>query len=132
MKKINYIWGGAVLLLAVVFFTVFFPKNDLPANIEGRWQAVFLSDGQVYFGKLEKENDRFFKLTNVFYLKYASQLQQDKNKTDYTPSNQNLNLVKLGGEVHGPDDIMFIAKDKILFFENLKDTSTVVNAIKNR
>ena len=34
----------------------------------GKYQAVFLSNGQVYFGNLTIVNDDFMKLTNVFYL----------------------------------------------------------------
>jgi len=133
MKKIHWLWvtGIAIALLIVVLLLLLLPsKNDLPKEIDSRWQAVFLSDGQVYFGHLENENRRFSRLTDVYYLKYAKELQQDRTGSTQSPSAQNLNLVKLGGEVHGPEDTMFIAKDKILFIEILKDSSTVVQAIK--
>jgi hypothetical protein len=62
----------------------------------------------------------------------AEGLQQEKvGSGTQTLSKGNLNLIKLGGEAHGPEGDMYIAKDKILFFENLKDNSTVVQAILN-
>lgn len=106
--------------------SVFRSTNDIPETLDGRYQAVFLLDGQVYFGKLSNHNARFSELHNVYYLKYGKELQQGGGDIQ----SQNLNLVKLGGEVHGPEDTMYISKDKILFIENLKDASSVVQAIK--
>jgi hypothetical protein len=37
--------------------------------------------------------------------------------------------VKLGSELHGPQDAMFIDSDKVMFWENMKDDSKVVQAI---
>jgi len=116
----------AVLLSVIVFNG----SNDLPVTASGKVQAVFLSDGQVYFGSLKNYNDSFAQLSNVYYLKYGNSLQQGSGATSEVTTAQNLNLVKLGGEVHGPESSMFIAKDKILFIENLKDLSNVVQAIK--
>jgi len=38
-------------------------------------------------------------------------------------------LIKLGSEIHGPDDEMIVSKDQILFFENLKKDSQVSASI---
>jgi hypothetical protein len=38
--------------------------------------------------------------------------------------------VKLGNEMHGPQDQMFIRNEHVLFVENLKDDSKVVQAIQ--
>ena len=40
-----------------------------------------------------------------------------------------MQLIKLGSEIHGPDDEMIINKDQVLFFENLKTDSTVAKSI---
>ncbi|MDB5266447.1 MAG: hypothetical protein JWN89_262 [Parcubacteria group bacterium] len=101
-------------------------SRDLPDGLADKFQAVFLTDGQVYFGKLDSYNSRFVLLKNVYYLKAASGLQQSTADTK-----SGLNLIKLGGEAHGPEGDMYIAKDKILFLENLKNDSAVVKAIKN-
>ena len=43
---------------------------------------------------------------------------------------QNLSLVKLGNELHGPEDAMYINMDHVLFTEELKEDSRVVDAVK--
>lgn len=96
-------------------------SGDFPGIDKNKWQAVFLENGQVYFGKLKEYDQHFVTLENVYYLKSAAEIEGE--------STANLNLIKLGGEVHGPENEMFIRKESILYFENLKDTSRVVRAI---
>ena len=72
-------------------------------------------------------------MTDVYYL----QVQQSVQPSTTNPANTGdadqqpqVSLTKLGNELHGPTDKMHISKDQILFWENLKDESTVVKAIK--
>jgi hypothetical protein len=45
-------------------------------------------------------------------------------------SSSQVSLAKLGSELHGPKDEMYIASDQMLFWENLNSgTSKVVQAI---
>jgi hypothetical protein len=115
------------MLVAVVAVVIFLrpasqPKSTFPAIPTDKWQAVFLENNQVYFGKLTDTSDAYVTLTNVFYLRAGDTLGADKTA-------QNINLVKLGGEFHRPDDAIFIPKAKILFWENLADTSPVTKTI---
>lgn len=92
-----------------------------------RYQAVFLTNGQVYFGKLSDGGSELIKLTNIWYL----QVQQGQQSVDTLKDSQNqITLSKLGNELHGPDDAMSISKDQVLFWENLKNDSKVVKTIK--
>jgi hypothetical protein len=118
----------ALVLLALIF--TMRQSSALPGGLSSKWQAVFLTDGQVYFGKLQNYNNSYALLHNVYYLKFAEGLQQEKASSSGSLSSRNLNLIRLGGEAHGPEGDMYIAKDKILFFENLKANSTVVGAIE--
>ena len=70
-------------------------------------------------------NDKFYRLTDIFYVR-VQQVQPEEGETE---SQQNISLAKLGNELHGPEDVMYIAKDKVLFWENLKDDGQVVKAI---
>ncbi|HLD27866.1 MAG TPA: hypothetical protein VJB39_03370 [Patescibacteria group bacterium] len=90
------------------------------------WQAVFLSNGQVYFGKIAKKNSETVVLREVYYLQVTQQLQPTPE--DQSPQ-QNLSLVKLGNELHGPRDEMRINRDHVIFTEDLKSDSRVVDAI---
>jgi hypothetical protein len=94
-----------------------------------QYQALFLTNGQVYFGKLSKVDDGYVKLTDIYYLQVQQQVQPKPNQ----PADQQqpqISLAKLGGELHGPEDIMYVSRQQVLFWENLKDDGKVVKAIK--
>lgn len=83
-----------------------------------RYQAVFLDNGQVYFGKLEQRAaPTFMKLTDIFYLQSAE-------------NEDVVQLIKLGSELHGPEDVMYIQKAHILFWENLRPDSEIIGKIR--
>jgi len=93
-----------------------------PDTFKSGYHAVFLSNDQVYFGKLEVIGQkRFVKLKKIFYLK--------SDALEVNDGVANLDLVKLGQEIHGPEDVMNINTDHIVFWEKLKDNSPVVQAI---
>jgi hypothetical protein len=119
----SFIKGIVYALIALgavwLYSSVLHVSNDFSAVATSQYQAVFLQSGQVYFGKLADIGNDYVALSDVYYLKEASDLQQS-----------NLNLVKLGGELHGPDDTMYIRKDSISYWENMKDTSRVVQTIQ--
>jgi len=120
-------WIIAVIIILAVVFT-FYWFNLLPFNLAGaaKYQAVFLANGQVYFGKLAGEKGDYMKLVNIYYL----QVQQAVQPAEKTAPQPDIRLVKLGSELHGPEDIMYVSKSQILFYEDLKDDSRVVQAIK--
>lgn len=99
------------------------PLGAFPAVPSSQWQAVFLNNNQVYFGKLKDYDSNYLALSDVYYLRSATDLEQNQT------SSTNLNLIKLGGEVHGPEDTIYIPKQSVLFWENMKDTSRVVQTI---
>lgn len=117
-----------VLLAAAAWF--FLGKNMGPAAaIDGsKYQAVFFTNGQVYFGKLSAMNRENLSLKNVFYLKNKDGTTADSSaQTDLS----NVELVKLGTEIHGPEDEMIIERGQVLFYENLKSDGKVSQAISN-
>lgn len=119
------ITGLVVLLIAAgVWYKVFQSQSFL---IDGsKYQAVFVSNNQVYFGKLQHLSDGSYSLTNVYYLQQAANTSQKPNSSDQTPQ-----LVKMGSELHGPDDRIVFAKDQVLFWENLKTDGKVAKAIED-
>jgi hypothetical protein len=123
-----------LIVVAVVVLGWFLAKGfstvTASSSVKGKqYQALFLTNGQVYFGKLSQLNGQYVKLTNIYYL----QVQQTVQPKDQTSSgnNQQVSLAKLGGELHGPEDVMYVNRDQVLFWENLKDNGKVVTAIKN-
>lgn len=120
---------SGVLFVGVLVSAFLFlgPKNVSSEIKSDKYQAVFLNsaDGQVYFGKLKVLNSEYYKLTDIYYVR-VEQVQP----TESDATSQNISLAKLGNEIHGPEDAMYINKDDVMFWENLKDDGQVVTAIK--
>jgi len=111
--------GGGLMLFNVM-------RSNLAIN-KGEYQAVFLTNGQVYFGKLKSINNDYLVLDNIYYLQVQQSVQ---NGTTTTTTDQNqAQLVKLGNELHGPEDQMQISSKQVLFWENLKTDGKVAQSI---
>lgn len=99
-----------------------------------KYQAVFLSNGQVYFGKLELISDDYMRLTNIYYLE--RQLTANTDEEDETdiqnPTDNNFQLLKYSDVLYGSEDAMVISKDDVIRFENLRTDGVVAKAIANR
>lgn len=95
------------------------------------WQAVFLSNGQVYFGKITDNSKDEITLNNIYYLQVVTKpLQRTaEGETASAEGQQELTLIKLGNELHGPTDRMVINRDHVLLTEVLRNDSRVVQAI---
>jgi hypothetical protein len=123
--------GTTFLVLAVIFGLVFGVggENKEAELIQtDKYQAVFLNsqDGQVYFGKLKVFNRDIYQLTDIYYVRVENPIQPEGANQ---PAQPNISLAKLGNELHGPQDAMFIRRDQVLYWENLKDDGQVVTAI---
>jgi hypothetical protein len=106
--------------------------KDSGSNISD-YSAVFLTNGQVYFGKINTLTDQELDIDSIYYLQVDQQkdLSQSGSNSSTNAANSNISLVKLGNELHGPNDRMRINRNQVLFTESLKDDSKVVSAIKN-
>lgn len=125
-----------LIVVAVLFRDKLFAgkTGDAMMAKTGEYQAVFLTNGQVYFGKLTENGDRYMKLTDIYYLQVnqpqiqgSQQTQQQAQQAQTQPQ---LQLVKLGNELHGPVDEMHINRDQVLFYEDMKADGKVAQAIK--
>lgn len=125
--------GVVVVVLILLGFGAMFVKQKMMGaekEIKGdKFQALFLTNGQVYFGHLSQIDSGYAKMSDIYYLQVQQAVQpaDNKDKKDEQPQ---VSLTKLGNELHGPEDSMHISRDQILFWENLKDDSKVVQAIK--
>jgi hypothetical protein len=133
-SSLAILFSGALLLCAIVIALVFGGGSSDGKEAElintDKYQAVFLDsqDGQVYFGKLGVYNSNLYILSDIFYVRVENPIQPEGANQ---PAQPNISLAKLGNELHGPQDVMFIARDKVLYWENLKDDGQVVTAITN-
>lgn len=123
--------GVAVLLVLLTGWLLWSTSRASGAAIDtGKYQAVFFTNGQVYFGKLDTLGGDYMKLTDVYYLQSQNgDTTSTADAQQATTDQSNVQLIKRGNEVHGPEDEMVIAKDQIQFFENLKKDSKVSQLI---
>ncbi len=122
----------AVIVLAGALW-YFFGKSGATSAIDGsKYQAVFFTNGQVYFGKLSSVNGDYMRLENVYYLQNKTSAEDETSPQSASAQDAaDVELIKLGNEIHGPEDEMLVSKDQILFFENLKPKGTVSQTISN-
>lgn len=110
------IGGISILPLINSFKFDRYDKNDFIDH--NAYQAIFLTNNQVYFGRLKNISSDYLILSDVYYA-----------KVNESGAGQ---LVKLGAiEPHKPKDEMTINQDQVLFWENLNDDSPVVNTIRS-
>lgn len=106
-------------------------KPGTAASQSSGYQAVFLTNGQVYFGKISDVDSDYVGLADIYYLQVGPQQGSATGAAPAaTPPQQTISLVKLGNELHGPVDQMHISRSQILFYEDLKSDGSVVKAIQ--
>ncbi len=82
-----------------------------------KYQAVFLVNGQTYFGRYFDRLGPYVKVEDAFYIQQQPQQQEGQPKE--------LKLVRRGAELHQPGPEMLIPKEAVLFVEDLRADSQV-------
>jgi len=125
-----------LVVLAVVALAAFAVKAYMGLTADAaiktkEYQAVFLTNGQVYFGKVSKIDSSYVKITDIYYLQVQQTVQPKDSSAAANANNQQVSLAKLGGELHGPEDVMYVSRQQVLFWENLKNDGKVAKAISD-
>jgi hypothetical protein len=93
---------------------------DGTPKVNTEYQAVFLNNGQVFFGKLENAGSKYPLLKDVFYI---------QSNQDPVTKQVNSVITKRGSELHGPD-MMYINAKHILIIESVTSGSKVAQLIQ--
>lgn len=136
-KKLLITAFTVIAVFVVAYFAVYKSGMKIGGNesAEGvktsadKYQAVFLTNGQVYFGKLSDNGGNYVKLNDIYYLQAQDQVQPKENEADNQESN--LTLIKLGKELHAPADEMNISRQQMLFWEDIEADGKVMKAIED-
>ena len=112
-----------IVILCLFFFVQGCRKSEQQIKIYTEYKAIFLDNGQVFFGKLEEQGPSYFLLSDVFYVQ-SQVVQQEKDKKEV----RNI-LIKRGNEWHGPD-LMYINTRHIVVIEPVSPDSRVAQLIK--
>jgi hypothetical protein len=110
-----------VIFLAAVLLTQWWDFT-VPSVGHAQYQAVFLSNGQTYFGRYYDRIGAFAKIEDVYYLQQTQ--GTDPNAAPDTK------IVRRGRELHGPSSRMLVPKTAILFVEDLTDVSAIAQFMK--
>lgn len=125
-KYLVFLAGIVLVGCAVLWF--FGSKNSIASEVDGsKYQAVFLATGEVYFGKLTILPDGYYKMKDVYYIQKKATESTDDGQV--AAQSNNMELIKLGNELHSPTDSMFFNRDQVLYFENLKSDSDFMKKI---
>lgn len=116
--------GIFAALVAVLIFTFSVKSLFHGSPARDGIYAVFLTNGQSYFGRISDESKDRVVLEQVFYPKVKRDAVTDPSEeTD-------AQLVKFGTEIYAPEDRMEILIDNILFITKLQDNGKLAEAIK--
>jgi hypothetical protein len=109
----------ALLALAVLYSTFFYVRwwDFVAPTFGARYQAVFLVNGQTYFGHYLDRLGPYVMVENAFYIQ-----QQPTADENQTPESR---IIKRGSELHQPLPYVLIPKSAILFVEDLRPDSQV-------
>ncbi len=133
LASVALLFSATALVVALVYFLAV-SKNSGEAKFidDDKLQAVFLNGGQVYFGKIEDLNNKYLRMTNIYYLRVNQTVQpnQENNGQQQQTGANDISLVKLGCELHGPQDEMLLNREQVIFWENLKGDGQVAKAVE--
>ncbi len=115
VNKINFfLIILTIFLLLLLIYTLVAKKN----LFEKPYYVVYLETGDLYFGKFSRFPK--FTLSDVWLLQMGQgEYQQD------------LSLAKFEKAIYEPEDKMEINRSKVVFMAKLKNTSQLVQSIKN-
>ena len=104
-----------VVFFAALFFTQWWDFT-LPSLGRAQYQAIFLTNGQTYFGRYYDRIGAYAKIEDVYYLQQTEGASAQQADTK---------LVRRGRELHSPAARMLVPKSAILFVEDLSAASPI-------
>jgi hypothetical protein len=119
---------GRRVALALAIFVLAFAAGQwwdftVPTIGRAQYQAVFLANGQTYFGRYYDRIGAYAKIEDVYYL------QQVPNSDPSQPADTK--IVRRGNELHSPASRMLVPKSAISFVEDLTDASPIATFMRN-
>lgn len=120
-----------IYFISFIGILIFWGRQfSLPFLEDKAYYAFFLTNDQVYFGHIKKTDATTIEITDVYYLRTNSNLSDKALQDDET--NLHVTLIKLGQEIHGPMNKMFLNRQQILFWEQLREDGRIVSTIKEK
>lgn len=112
--------AGALLVAAAILLQPWLSRRAAAVSFDKPYQAVLLSNGQVYYGRMEGYGTSHPVLREVYYIQVQTNPQTHEQKNI---------LLKRGKEWHAPDR-MYLTPSQILLVEPVGTESKVMDLIK--
>ncbi len=116
---------GSVLAVSIVVWLLFGVPWNQQRILSDRYQAVYLTSSQIYFGKLQNTSGDFLTLKTPYVAQQSTDVNGDKATQSET------SLVKVTQQVYGPDDSIALRTDQVQFWQNLRADSKIVQTIES-
>ncbi len=128
-KKLAILLSISLVVATIISVAswLFFDFYNYSGIDRSRYQAVYLNNENVYFGKVEYLLNGNLLLHDVFRVQ-AGESNAEKTDNQTEPTGR-LRLIKPGKEMHAPDDKMLISRNEVLFIENISADGEVTKAI---
>lgn len=116
--------GASVVVLAALVTVIILRAQPLQKIETTQYQAVYLINGQMYFGKLQNTEGTYL------YMRSPYMPQSTTSSEGQTTDANTSTLVRVKDQLWGPEDSIAIRSDQVAFWQNLRDDSKVSQAIK--
>jgi uncharacterized protein HemX len=93
-------------------------------------KAVFLENGQVYFGKIVRETSQEVQLSDVYYIQVQDQQQPATTEGGQPTTISVPTLTRRGDELHKPYGNLRLNRQHIVAIENVGTDSPVVKQMQ--
>jgi len=128
-----FVFAILIFVLVLIFTGVSMWQNGTVKNTiqvfkyKDTYQVVFLTSGQAYFGNITEITNEYIVMENPFSIK----VQQTQAGEEGQSTGSEIKLLSIEDEFYQPEGYMLIEKSAILFIEELKDSSQIIEIIEN-
>ncbi len=118
---------GIVILIGAMLAAAFLLPRGERINANA-YQVVYLATGQAYFGKLQNTSGEYLVLREPYTA------QDVTPEGEAVPENQQASttLLKVSQQTYGPEDVLSLRSEQVLFWQNLRSDSKVSKAIEDK
>lgn len=131
-KKFGFILGVGLLVSSFMVLGMFSGCGAKPFSrgAKGAYYSVTLTNNNLFFAKIKGEDDQYLYLTDIHYLQRTPpQPAEGKNEQ---PGQPGIRLVRQVNDPMGPKDEMVLNREHLLYYQELREDSNVVQGIRKQ
>ena len=127
-KKHFYTFAiSSIFVLASFWLGWQWSQSDMRTIDKDTYQVISLTNDQIYFGKITSIDDKTITIENVYYMANTTPKTNEQDVASSTSV-----LRPLDKAIYGPKDTLYLRKNQVVSWQNLKNDSQVVKTILSR